>query len=140
MPSVSFAPTDVVRAVADSLAAAAVLHRRGAIELRNPIELLRTARDATALGPAVTTLAHATRVASSATALIDDRGPITFEQLDHASGPTVSTRPISRITTSNARCSRSLHASPSSSRKCCGRKPVVKNRLTRRNSRRSHRP
>ncbi|MEU4596652.1 AMP-binding protein [Nocardia sp. NPDC023988] len=85
MPSVSFAPTEVVRAVADSLAAAAVLHRRGAIELRHPIELLRTARDAAALGPAVTTLAHATRVASSATALIDDRGPITFEQLDHAS-------------------------------------------------------
>ncbi|MFE3544747.1 AMP-binding protein [Nocardia sp. NPDC059177] len=85
MPSAPSAPTAVVRAVADALSAALVLHRRGAIELRHPLELVRTARDATTLGPVVTTLAHATRGASSATALIDDRGPISFEQLDQAS-------------------------------------------------------
>ncbi|MFD3745309.1 AMP-binding protein [Nocardia sp. NPDC058633] len=86
MPSaLSPAPTAVVRAVADALSAAVVLYRRGAIELRHPIELVRTAREATALGPVATTLAHATRGASSAVALIDDRGPITFEQLDQAS-------------------------------------------------------
>ncbi|WP_280341581.1 AMP-binding protein [Nocardia neocaledoniensis] len=85
MPSAPSAPTVVVRAVADALAAVAVLLRRGAIELRQPLELVRTARDATTLGPVVTTLAHATRGTRSAPALIDDRGPITFEQLDHAS-------------------------------------------------------
>ncbi|MEV0078509.1 AMP-binding protein [Nocardia neocaledoniensis] len=85
MPSAPSAPTVVVRAVADALAAVAVLLRRGAIELRQPLELVRTARDATTLGPVVTTLAHATRGTLSAVALIDDRGPITFEQLDQAS-------------------------------------------------------
>ncbi|MFB7873941.1 AMP-binding protein [Nocardia sp. NPDC056064] len=85
MSIVPAAPTAVVRAVADALSATLVLHRRGALELRRPIELVRTARDATTLGPVVTTLAHATRGASTATALIDDRGPITFEQLDQAS-------------------------------------------------------
>lgn len=85
VPSVPSAPTAVVRAVADALSAALVLYRRGAVELRHPLELVRTARDATTLGPVVTTLAHATRGAGSTTALIDDRGPITFEQLDQAS-------------------------------------------------------
>ncbi|WP_278262003.1 AMP-binding protein [Nocardia sp. AG03] len=85
MPLVSAAPTTVVRAVADALSATLVLHRRGALELRHPIELVRTARDATTLGPVVTTLAHATRGTRGAIALIDDRGPISFEQLDAAS-------------------------------------------------------
>ncbi|WP_228537419.1 acyl-CoA synthetase [Nocardia sp. XZ_19_231] len=71
--------------MADGLSAVGVLRRSGAIELQNPVELLRTAKDATVFGPVVTAFAHAARHNGAATAIVDERGPLTFEELDRRS-------------------------------------------------------
>ncbi|WP_410875776.1 acyl-CoA synthetase [Nocardia sp. A7] len=71
--------------MADSLSAVGVLRRSGAIELQHPVELIRTAMDATVFGPVVTAFAHAARRRGTATAIVDEQGPLSFEELDHRS-------------------------------------------------------
>ncbi|MGF0315607.1 AMP-binding protein [Nocardia fluminea] len=78
-------PAALFRTMADGLSAIGVLRRSGAIELRDPVELLRTARDATVLGPVATAFAHAARHNGAATAIVDEQGPLTFAELDRRS-------------------------------------------------------
>ncbi|MGW5310242.1 AMP-binding protein [Nocardia thailandica] len=100
-------PTAVTRGLTDTLAAVRVLHRRGAIDLRHPAELVRTARDAASSGPVVAALAHGARTAPEATALVDDRGALTFTQLDrlaNAVADTLVARGVTRETVLGALC------------------------------------
>ncbi|WP_328712760.1 acyl-CoA synthetase [Nocardia salmonicida] len=85
MSAIPSMPAALVRTMSDGLSAVRVLRRSGAIELQNPVELLRTAKDATVLGPVVTAFAHAARHNGAATAIVDERGPLTFEELDRRS-------------------------------------------------------
>ncbi|MFD9548381.1 acyl-CoA synthetase [Nocardia salmonicida] len=85
MSAIPSMPAALVRTMSDGLSAVGVLRRSGAIELQNPVELLRTAKDATVLGPVVTAFAHAARHNGAATAIVDERGPLTFEELDRRS-------------------------------------------------------
>ncbi len=85
MPAISSMPAALVRTMADSLSAVGVLRRSGAIELQHPVELIRTAMDATVFGPVVTAFAHAARRRGTATAIVDEQGPLSFEELDHRS-------------------------------------------------------
>lgn len=85
MSAIPSMPAALVRTMSDGLSAVGVLRRSGAIELQNPVELLRTAKDATVLGPVVTAFAHAARHNGAATAIADERGPLTFEELDRRS-------------------------------------------------------
>ncbi|MFD4440188.1 acyl-CoA synthetase [Nocardia sp. NPDC058519] len=85
MPAIPSMPAALVRTMADGLSAVGVLRRRGAIELQHPVELLRTVRDATVLGPVATAFAHAARRDGAATAIVDGQGPLTFAELDRMS-------------------------------------------------------
>ncbi|WP_054813164.1 acyl-CoA synthetase [Nocardia arizonensis] len=75
-------PFLALRSVTDAVAAVGVLGKRGMIEPWRPGETLRTMRDAEVYGPFVTVLAHGARRFGSARAIIDERGPLTFDQLD----------------------------------------------------------
>ncbi|MFC8384582.1 acyl-CoA synthetase [Nocardia sp. NPDC057272] len=85
MPVIPSMPAALVRTMADGWSAVGVLRRSGAIDLRHPVELLRTARDATVLGPVATAFAHAARHNGAATAIVDELGPLTFAELDRRS-------------------------------------------------------
>lgn len=85
MPTELPSPRAALRSVTDAVAAVAVLRRRGMLDPKRPHELIRTARDAGVYGPFVTVLAHATRRDRHAAALVDERGVLTFDQLDRQS-------------------------------------------------------
>ncbi|BCK55868.1 fatty-acyl-CoA synthase [Nocardia wallacei] len=74
-----------LRPLTDSLAALAVLRRRGMVDPTRPLDLVRTVRDAGVYGPFVTVLRHATRRYGTTTAIIDERGALTFAELDRLS-------------------------------------------------------
>ncbi|MFJ1455429.1 acyl-CoA synthetase [Nocardia sp. N2S4-5] len=74
-----------LRPLTDSFAALAVLRRRGMVDPSRPGDLVRTVRDARIYGPFVTVLRHATRRHGAATAIIDERGALTFDELDRQS-------------------------------------------------------
>ncbi|MGK8489071.1 acyl-CoA synthetase [Nocardia asiatica] len=78
-------PVAAVRAVTDLVSAAVVLARRGMFDPARPGETLRVMREASVYGPFVTTLAHATRRHGDAPAIVDERGSLTFAQLDEQS-------------------------------------------------------
>ncbi|WP_280412734.1 acyl-CoA synthetase [Nocardia asiatica] len=75
-------PVAAVRSVTDLVSAAVVLARRGMFDPARPGETLRVMREASVYGPFVTTLAHATRRHGDAPAIVDERGSLTFGQLD----------------------------------------------------------
>ncbi|MEV0709568.1 acyl-CoA synthetase [Nocardia aurea] len=52
---------------------------------RHPGEMIRTMRDSAVYGPFVTVLAHSTRLDPTAEAIVDERGPLTFGELDRQS-------------------------------------------------------
>ncbi len=83
------APSSSLRAAAKAItepfAALSVLFRRGVIEPQHPIELIRTMHDSDIYGPFVTVLRHARRTRGASDALIDERGTLTFDQLDEQS-------------------------------------------------------
>ena len=74
-----------VKAIAEPFAALSVLFRRGVVEPQHPVELIRTVHDSGIYGPFVTVLRHARRTRGASNALIDERGTLTFEQLDQQS-------------------------------------------------------
>ncbi|MGW0182932.1 acyl-CoA synthetase [Nocardia sp. NPDC003345] len=76
------APRASLRPLTDAVAAAAVLRRRGMFDPKRPDEMVRTARNARVYGPFATVLAHAVRRGRHAAALVDERGTLTFDQLD----------------------------------------------------------
>ncbi|WP_280475543.1 acyl-CoA synthetase [Nocardia asiatica] len=78
-------PVAAVRSVTDLVSAAVVLARRGMFDPARPGETLRVMREASVYGPLVTTLAHATRRHGDAPAIVDERGSLTFAQLDEQS-------------------------------------------------------
>ncbi|MEU4314593.1 acyl-CoA synthetase [Nocardia sp. NPDC024068] len=78
-------PRASLRTITDAVAAAAVLRRRGMLDPKRPDELVRTARNARVYGPFATVLAHAVRRRRHAAALVDERGTLTFDQLDRQS-------------------------------------------------------
>lgn len=85
MPTELPSPRAALRSVTDAVAAVAVLRRRGMLDPKRPHELIRTARDAGVYGPFVTVLIHAARRDRHASALVDERGVLTFDQLDRQS-------------------------------------------------------
>ncbi|MGW5381485.1 acyl-CoA synthetase [Nocardia sp. NPDC003963] len=85
MPTNLPAPRAMLRSVTEPLAAVGVLRRRGMLDPKRPDELIRTIRDARVHGPFVTVLRHATRRDGAADAIIDERGALTFDQLDEQS-------------------------------------------------------
>ncbi|WP_280480217.1 AMP-binding protein [Nocardia cyriacigeorgica] len=74
-----------LRPVTDAAAALAVLTRRGMIDPRRPADMVRTLRDAAVFGPFVTVLRHGLRRNPARVAIIDERGPLTFEELEQQS-------------------------------------------------------
>ncbi|NEW26084.1 acyl-CoA synthetase [Nocardia cyriacigeorgica] len=75
-------PNAALRTVSDAASALAVLTRRGMIDPRRPAEIIRTLRDAAVFGPFVTVLGHGLHRHPGRTAIIDERGPLTFGELD----------------------------------------------------------
>ncbi|NEW39902.1 acyl-CoA synthetase [Nocardia cyriacigeorgica] len=75
-------PRTALRTATDALSALAVLTKRGMIDPRHPGEIVRTMRDAKVYGPFVTTLAHGVRRDGTTVAIVDERGPLTFDELD----------------------------------------------------------
>ncbi|WP_181721586.1 acyl-CoA synthetase [Nocardia gipuzkoensis] len=78
-------PVTAVRSVTDLVSAAVVLAKRGMFDPAHPGETIRVMREASVYGPFVTTLAHAGRRHADATAIVDERGSLTFDQLDKQS-------------------------------------------------------
>ncbi|MGW4366611.1 acyl-CoA synthetase [Nocardia takedensis] len=78
-------PRQALRSVTDAVAAATVLSKRGMIEFSKPREILRTVRDSEVYGPFVTVLASGARRFGSARAIIDERGALSFTDLDEQS-------------------------------------------------------
>ncbi|UGT62896.1 acyl-CoA synthetase [Nocardia asteroides] len=76
---------ELTRPLTDSLAAASVLVRRGMLDPLRPDHTLRAARDASRYGPFTTVLRAAARRWPERTAVIDDRGGLTFAELDSRS-------------------------------------------------------
>ncbi|MBF6326981.1 acyl-CoA synthetase [Nocardia transvalensis] len=62
-----------------------VLRQRGFIDLGKPREVLRTAKEVKVLGPQATQIRHAARMWPQRTGVIDERGPLTYRQLDEQS-------------------------------------------------------
>ncbi|MEU1998086.1 acyl-CoA synthetase [Nocardia gamkensis] len=78
-------PLAAVRSIADLASAAVVLAKRGMFDPARPSETIRVMREASVYGPFVTVLAHATRRHGAAPAITDERGTLTFAQLDQQS-------------------------------------------------------
>ncbi|NKY26063.1 acyl-CoA synthetase [Nocardia gamkensis] len=78
-------PLAAVRSIADLASAAVVLAKRGMFDPARPAETIRVMREASVYGPFVTVLAHATRRHGAAPAIADERGTLTFAQLDQQS-------------------------------------------------------
>ncbi len=78
-------PRTALRPVTDAVSAVGVLSRRGMFDWRHPGEMIRTMRDSAVYGPFVTVLAHSTRLDPTAEAIVDERGPLTFGELDRQS-------------------------------------------------------
>jgi fatty-acyl-CoA synthase len=78
-------PFAAVRSIADLASAAVVLAKRGMFDPARPAETIRVMREASVYGPFVTVLAHATRRHGAAPAITDERGTLTFAQLDQQS-------------------------------------------------------
>ncbi|WP_024804250.1 acyl-CoA synthetase [Nocardia sp. BMG51109] len=82
MTNWSAAVSTAARSVSDSLSAATVLRKRGAVDPLRPVDTIRTVRDAAVYGPFVTVLRHVCRRKGSSPAIVDARGTLTFDQLD----------------------------------------------------------
>ncbi|MFF7944649.1 acyl-CoA synthetase [Nocardia gamkensis] len=78
-------PLAAVRSIADLASAAVVLAKRGMFDPARPVETIRVMREASVYGPFVTVLAHATRRYGATPAITDERGTLTFAQLDQQS-------------------------------------------------------
>src|SRR5690606_41938810 len=78
-------PRELVRTAADGVTALRVLSKRGMINPLQPAETLRTMRDSEIYGPFTTVLRHAVRVHGEKPAVVDERGTLTFAELDRLS-------------------------------------------------------
>lgn len=62
-----------------------VLRKRRVVDLSSPLETVRTAQEVRVLGPQASAVRHAARVWPERTAVIDERGALSFRQLDEQS-------------------------------------------------------
>ncbi|WP_036567864.1 acyl-CoA synthetase [Nocardia sp. BMG51109] len=62
-----------------------VLVRQGFIDPRDPLETVRTIKESRVLGPQATMVRHAARTWPGGAAAVDERGSITYRELDEAS-------------------------------------------------------
>lgn len=62
-----------------------VLRARRVSDPKKPLEALRTAKESQVYGPQATLIRHSARVAPDATGLVDERGELTYRQLDEQS-------------------------------------------------------
>ncbi|MFI5777597.1 acyl-CoA synthetase [Nocardia sp. NPDC051570] len=71
--------------VAEAVRGVDVLRQRRFIDLGNPMETLRTAQESKVLGPQATMVRHAARMWPQRIAVIDERGDMTYRELDEGS-------------------------------------------------------
>ncbi|MBC7302202.1 MAG: acyl-CoA synthetase [Nocardia sp.] len=69
----------------ESVKAIGVLRARGVSDPKTPLETLRTMRESKIYGPQATLVRHSARVAPDQVALIDERGRLTYRELDEQS-------------------------------------------------------
>ncbi|MFD3461239.1 acyl-CoA synthetase [Nocardia fluminea] len=69
----------------ESVKAIGVLRSRGVSDPKTPLETLRTMKESKIYGPQATLVRHSARVAPDQVALVDERGELTYRQLDEQS-------------------------------------------------------
>lgn len=76
---------DVVRQLRDVVAAAAVLQRRGLVDVRNPVEAVRASHALRKYGSFGGLITHAASRYGEAIGLVDEAGTLSFRELERAS-------------------------------------------------------
>ncbi|MEV0708851.1 acyl-CoA synthetase [Nocardia aurea] len=69
----------------EAVKAIGLLRTRGVTDPRKPLETLRTIKESQVFGPQATSVRHSARVTPDAPALVDERGELTYRQLDEQS-------------------------------------------------------
>ncbi|MGY0501063.1 acyl-CoA synthetase [Nocardia sp. FBN12] len=69
----------------ESVKAIGVLRSRGVSDPKTPLETLRTMKESKIYGPQATLVRHSARVAPDQVALVDERGELTYRELDQQS-------------------------------------------------------
>ncbi|WP_194826307.1 acyl-CoA synthetase [Nocardia sp. XZ_19_231] len=69
----------------ESVKAIGVLRARGVSDPKTPLETLRTMKESKIYGPQATLVRHSARVAPDQVALVDERGELTYRELDQQS-------------------------------------------------------
>ncbi|MFC9661820.1 acyl-CoA synthetase [Nocardia sp. NPDC127606] len=69
----------------ESVKAIGVLRARGVSDPKTPLETLRTMKESKIYGPQATLVRHSARVAPDQVALVDERGELTYRELDEQS-------------------------------------------------------
>ncbi|MFD4443699.1 acyl-CoA synthetase [Nocardia sp. NPDC058519] len=69
----------------ESVKAIGVLRARGVSDPKKPLETLRTMKESKIYGPQATLVRHSARVAPDQVALVDERGELTYRELDQQS-------------------------------------------------------
>ncbi|MFE5477195.1 MULTISPECIES: acyl-CoA synthetase [unclassified Nocardia] len=69
----------------ESVKAIGVLRARGVSDPKTPLETLRTMKESKIYGPQATLVRHSARVAPAQVALVDERGELTYRELDEQS-------------------------------------------------------
>ncbi|MFD4460266.1 acyl-CoA synthetase [Nocardia sp. NPDC058480] len=69
----------------ESVKAIGVLRARGVSDPKKPLETLRTMKESKIYGPQATLVRHSARVAPDQVALVDERGELTYRELDEQS-------------------------------------------------------
>src|SRR6476469_5124418 len=62
-----------------------VLRARGVSDPKKPLETLRTVKESRVYGPQATLIRHSARIVPNAPGLVDERGELTYRQLDEQS-------------------------------------------------------
>ncbi|GAB20309.1 putative acid--CoA ligase [Gordonia effusa NBRC 100432] len=76
---------DAFEMVSDAVGAIKVLQHSGAIDLRRPLEVAQAAKRAKTIGPASTVILHGAQTYPDAPALTDERGTLSFSEVDRQS-------------------------------------------------------
>ncbi|MEV0549409.1 acyl-CoA synthetase [Nocardia salmonicida] len=69
----------------ESVKALGVLRARGVSDPKTPLETLRTMKESKIYGPQATLVRHSARIAPDQVALVDERGELTYRELDQQS-------------------------------------------------------
>ncbi|MFQ6329378.1 acyl-CoA synthetase [Nocardia sp. CWNU-33] len=69
----------------ETIKAMGVLRARGVSDPRRPVEALRTMKESQIYGPQATLIRHSARIAPNAPGLVDERGELSYRELDEQS-------------------------------------------------------